>query len=244
MHSLLLAAGYGTRLYPLTKDFPKPLLKVGKHTALDRLVDQIEESGCSTSITVVTNNRFFAHFRSWADARRAMKGTANLFLINDGSETNESRLGAVGDMHMVLSKPEFRHLTETDLLVCACDNVVGFDFDRFVNFYYEGRVPCVAVHPESDPHRLQQTGVVVLDKNGYVEDMEEKPGQPKSTLAACPFYIFPPSCLKMIAVYLSEGGNPDAPGHFISWLVPREPVRAFVFYEAVYTLDSRVTSEG
>jgi len=238
MNCLLLAAGYATRLHPLTENFPKPLLQVGEQTILDRLVDQIEGSNRCERILIVTNNRFVSHFEIWADKRRKKRVPNDLLIINDGSNTNEERLGAIGDMHFVLSLHEFQFLRHADLVVCACDNLVDFDFRVFLDFYDKKMEPAVAVHPELDRKRLEKVGVVVLGQDGYVEDMEEKPTHPKSSLATSPFYVFPPNVLKLIPVYLLEGGNPDAPGHFISWLARRTKVRGFLFDDPVYALDT------
>ena len=134
MDALLLAAGYATRLYPITERFPKPLLKVGQETVLDRLVRRIEQSGVCRSITIVTNDRFFPHFRTWADERPRGSSKCEVFLVNDGTENNDKRLGAVRDLHLALSHPSCQRLNGTDLLVCACDNLIGLDFARLFDF--------------------------------------------------------------------------------------------------------------
>jgi len=201
-------------------------------------VNRIERAGKCRSITIVTNDRFFADFRLWAEERKTRRATLPLYVLNDGADSNENRLGAVRDLCFALSHHELKHLAETDLLVCACDNLVGLDFGRMLDFYAETGDPVVAVHPEANRERLHLVGVVELKENQYVKAMEEKPRNPRTNLACCPFYVFPPSVLKLLHVYFDQGGNPDAPGHFVSWIVGRMPLRAYLFDEPVYALDS------
>ena len=234
MNALLLAAGYATRLRPLTADFPKPLLPVGGRPLIDYLVDRLVETGAFDRLVLVTNARFYDHFLAWSRSRPG----PGITVVSDGTATNETRLGAVADMAYTLGRPECAGLDQADLLVAACDNLLAFSFDRLMDFYRRAGNPVACVHEECTAERLCHVGVVTLDGRGCIADMEEKPARPKSNLATCPVYLYPPRVLAMIPRYLAEGGNPDAPGHFLAWLVNQTPVSAFVFDEPVYALDT------
>jgi len=238
MNALLLAAGYATRLYPLTENFPKALLEIGEKTVLDRLIDQIQDTRECQTICLVTNDRFYPHFDQWLHQRQRYGGDSNIVIVSDGTSLNELRLGAIGDLDFVLNHRDFVNFGSDDLLICGCDNLLGLDFRELFGFFYRDRQPVVAVHQEADSSRLNKVGVVVLGDNGFVKEMEEKPAQPKSDIVTCPIYIYPPDALALIPHYLGESYNCDAPGHFLSWLVRNRPVRAFIFHQPVYALDS------
>lgn len=219
MNALILAAGYATRLYPLTKDFPKPLLEVGGRTILDHLLDQLETIDAIERVWLITNHRFLPHFTRWRDGRSVKKPVE---LIDDGTRTNDDRLGAVGDLRLALDSIG----TGDDLLVTAADNLLEFALADFVDAFQRRPVSHLCVHVVNDPARLRRTGVVVLDQEDRVLEFCEKPAEPPTNLAVPPIYLFARSTLSRVAEYLEGGGSPEAPGHFIEWLCRQEPVHA------------------
>ncbi len=229
MRVLIIAAGYATRLYPLTRDFPKPLLEVGGQTILDHLVDQIREIGGVEQVHLVTNHRFVGHFDKWAADRtlqsrkdgRAHSGI-RLDILDDGTTSNEDRLGAIGDMQFAIQKRGI----EDDLLVCAADNILQFPLKRAVQAFRGNPVSHICVREEPDVEDRKRRGVVVLDDANRVTEFQEKPEQPKSEWVALPIYIYPSSVLPSVRTYLEQGRSADAPGSFVEWLCSTELVQA------------------
>ena len=219
MNALILAAGYATRLYPLTKDFPKPLLEVGGRTILDRLLDQLAAIPALGRIVLVTNRRFRPHFERWRLGRPDPRGVE---LLDDGTASNEDRLGALGDLRFAL---EQAHI-EDDLLVTAADNILRFPLSAFAAAFRARRAVQVCVHVVDDLERRRRTGIAVLGADDRVLEFAEKPREPKSHWGVPPIYLFPSSALARLRAYLEAGGSPEAPGHFIEWLHRVEPVFA------------------
>jgi len=220
MNALILAAGYATRLYPLTKDFPKPLLEVGGRTILDQLVDQLASIPSIDRIVLVTNHRFLPHFERWRLGRTSPKPVQ---LLDDGTTSHEDRLGALGDLRFALQQADL----DDDLLVTAADNVLRFPLAEFVAAFQARRAVHVCVHVVEDLERRRRTGIAVLGADGRVLEFAEKPREPKTPWGVPPIYLFPPSALARLPEYLQAGGSPEAPGHFIEWLHRLEPVYAY-----------------
>lgn len=220
MKAVILAAGYATRLYPLTRDRPKALLEVGGRTILDHLVTQLDEISAVAGVVLVTNQRFTGQFEAW---RAQRSGGKPVIVLDDGTHSNETRLGALGDLHLAIQKTT----PDDDLLVAAADNLLGFRLADLVASFESRRVAHLCVHRVDDLARLRRTGVVVLDEDDRVREFAEKPTEPRSHWAAPPLYVFPRGSGTRLDRYLAEGGSPDAPGHFIAWLCQREPVQAF-----------------
>jgi glucose-1-phosphate thymidylyltransferase len=220
MNALILAAGYATRLYPLTKDFPKPLLEVGGHALLDYLVDQLEDLAGLERIVSVTNHRFTPHFEKW---RRRRRQEARIEILDDGTTSNEDRLGAIGDLQWALQQG----LDRDDLLVAAGDNLLQFSLAEFVAAYRARPTTQVCVHWVEDPERCRRTGIAVLNAEDRVIEFAEKPQEPKTHWAVPPIYVFPKATLARVSTYLDKGGSRDTPGRFIEWLCRLEPVYAF-----------------
>ncbi|MDP6778534.1 MAG: nucleotidyltransferase family protein [Candidatus Latescibacteria bacterium] len=230
MKALILAAGYATRLYPLTLDFPKPLLEVGGKTLLDHLVDQIREIPGIEHAVLVSNHRFVGHFDLWAAERTAQArrgGQAHRGLrfevLDDGTTSNDDRLGAVGDIQYALTHRD----VDDDLLVCAADNILQFPLKRFVQTFRGNPASHICVRAIEDVEDRKRRGIVLLDADNRVLEFEEKPEAPKSKWAVPPLYIYPKSVLPRIAEYLQQGGTSDAPGHLLEWLCQVEPVYAY-----------------
>ena len=219
MKALILAAGYATRLYPLTRDFPKPLLEVGGRPILDHLVDQLASIPSIDRIVLVTNHRFLPHFERW---RLGPPGPKPVELLDDGTTSNEDRLGALGDLRFTL---EQAHLDD-DLLVTAADNILRFPLSDFAAAFQARRAVHVCVHVVEDLGRRRRTGIAVLGADDRVIEFAEKPREPKTPWGVPPIYLFPPSAQARLPEYLEAGGSPEAPGHFIEWLHKVAPVFA------------------
>lgn len=222
MKCIILAAGYATRLYPLTKDRPKPLLEVAGKTILDYLLEKIEKVAAINEVIVVTNDKFATHFEDWAkDAPYSKKIT----VVNDGTTTNDNRLGAIGDIQFVLDQLNIAD----DLMILAGDNLFDFELTDYVAYFNEVGTDCITAYQEENMDQLKRAGVVELDENGKVLSFEEKPQAPKSNYAVPAFYIYKKETLPLFAQYLAEGNNPDAPGHFVPWLLKQKEVHAYRF---------------
>lgn len=222
MKCLILAAGYATRLYPLTENFPKPLLKVGKKTILDWLVDDLVETTEIDEFVVISNHKFAQHFEEW---KKEKAGTRDyeITIMNDGTSTNETRLGAVRDIQLAVEK---LNLTD-DLLIMAGDNVLDFSLSQFVEFAQKKDTSCVMCHEEKDLKKQQKTAIITVDDDGRITSYEEKPKEPKGNLAVPPFYYYKACDVKRIQEALDSGCGYDAPGSFAAWLSRQTPMHAY-----------------
>ncbi len=234
MKCVILAAGYATRLYPLTKDNPKPLLDVAGRTILDRILDKAERIKEIDEVVVVSNARFFGRFEQWKENRSF---PAKITLLNDGSTENENRLGAVADLGFAVERADLRD----DSLVLAGDNLFDFALEDFTDFALKRRTDCITTHVLDDREKLKRTGVIEVDGNSRVISFEEKPKEPKSNLAVPPFYFYTGDTLPLVEKFLKEGNDPDAPGNFIPWLIGRKPVHAFRFIGRRYDIGNLET---
>jgi len=230
MKAVILAAGYATRLYPLTKNVPKSLLCVGGRTIIDFIIEKIEKVEQLDEIFVVANHCFYRHFVNWA---ANCKSNKKIKITDDLTTSNENRLGALADLALAIIKEKIN----TDILVMAGDNLFDFELTDMVKFYDMVKSDVITAHRLNDIAALQRTGVAEIDGSCRVISFEEKPSYPKSSLAVPPFYIFTPNtAANLVGRYLSEGGNPDAPGNFIPWLIKQQPVYAFMFEGSRYDI--------
>ena len=220
MKNVVIAAGYATRLGELTRNFPKPLLQIGESTILGRMLDDIDKISEIDEHIIVTNHRFAPIFEEWASRQSYTK---KLTIIDDGTSTNETRLGAVCDLLYVIEKLSL----DDDLLVVAADNILMFSFQDFVDFAYERGTSCIMCHEQPSVERLQRTGVVVLDENNRVLNMEEKPLVPKSHWAVPPFYIYLKKDMELVKSSVENGCGKDAPGNLAHYMVDRTEVHAW-----------------
>lgn len=214
MKCLVLAAGYATRLYPLTENFPKPLLKVGDKTILDWLIDDV--SSAIDGLIVVSNHKFAHHFEDWAQGKRQ-----KITVVDDGTCTNETRLGAVRDIALGLRD------NHDDVLVMAGDNVLDFSLLSFVEFFQAKNASCVMTHEENRLEKQRKTAIITFDEDKLINSYEEKPRQPKGNHAVPPFYCYKAADVARIAEALADGCDADAPGSFAAWLSRHAPVYAF-----------------
>lgn len=209
MKCLILAAGYATRLYPLTENFPKPLLKVGDKTILDWLVDDIDGAGLVDEYVVISNHKFAKHFQEWAAAK-----SQKVTVVDDGTSTNETRLGAVRDIKYAIDELNL----SGDFLVIAGDNVLDFSLQRFVRYANEKGTSCVMRYFEPSEAKLHKCGVLEIDETDRIVNMEEKPAEPKSHWCCPPFYYYTAEDAARIPAAIANGCGTDAPGSFIAWL--------------------------
>ena len=218
MKCLILAAGYATRLYPLTENFPKSLLMVGKKCILDWLIDDIEACGCMDAYVVISNHKYAGHFAEWVRTRGE-----EITVVDDGTSSNETRLGAVKDIQFAINELRL----DDDLLIIAGDNVLDFSLVHFINYAKEKNTTCIMRYYEPNEERLRKTGVVQIDENDRIICMEEKPSAPKSHWCTPPFYYCIRQDLEQVKRGIETGCGTDAPGSFIAWLSTQVPVHAY-----------------
>lgn len=217
MKCLILAAGYATRLYPLTENYPKPLLKVGTKTILDWLVDDISATGLVNEYVIISNHKYATHFIPWAATK-----PQHITVVDDGTSSNETRLGAVKDIQFAIDRLGL----DDDLLVIAGDNVLDFSLYKFITYAKEKQKTCVMRYYESDSARLRKSGVVQVDETDRVITMEEKPAKPKSNWCTPPFYFYTKEDMHLIKQCIASGCNTDAPGNCIAWMSTQVPIYA------------------
>lgn len=217
MVCLILAAGYATRLYPLTENFPKPLLKIGDKSIIDMLIDDLEDSEQIDEYVVISNRKFFDIFKAWA-AEKDKKIT----VVDDGTLTNESRLGAVKDIQFAIEKLNLN----SDLLVIAGDNVLDFSLAKFIEYGKTKDTSCVMRYFEPEIKKISKSGCLVIDENEKVLQMQEKPAQPKSNWCCPPFYFYKARDAHKIKDAISDGCATDAPGGLVEWLCRQSDVYA------------------
>lgn len=220
MICILLCAGYATRMYPLTENFPKPLLPIKGKPLIDYLIEDLETKNYINEYVIVSNHKFINHFNHWKD-KHSIK---NITILDDGSISNETRLGAVKDIEFAIESINI----DDDILVLAGDNLLDFSLNDFIEYSLKKNSNCVMRYIESDLTRLQRTGVAVIDDNDLIINMEEKPKEPKSNNAIPPFYIFKKEYLKEIKNGIESGCKVDAPGGFIEWFSNKNPVYAYL----------------
>ena len=223
MKCLILAAGYATRLYPLTENFPKPLLKVGGRTILDWLIDDIGSAGSVDGYIVISNHRFAPVFEEWASGHPGRSEGAAITVLDDGTVSNETRLGAVRDIQFAIDTLGL----DDDLLVIAGDNLLDFSLVRFIEYAREKGTSCVMRYYEPSVEKLRKTGVATVDESGRILAMEEKPAEPRSHWCCPPFYFYRRSDVPLVKVGIDSGCGVDAPGSFIAWLSAQTPVHAY-----------------
>ena len=217
MKCLFLAAGYATRLYPLTENFPKPLLQVQGKAILDWLVDDIDTLQAVDEYIVVSNSKFAAHFSAWAESK-----PQKITVVDDGTNSNETRLGAVRDIQFAIEKLQI----QDDLIVLAGDNLLDFSLTKFIAYAKDKGTSCIMRYFEPKVERLRKSGVAEVDENGLVLRLTEKPNDPASSWACPPFYFYKKSDIPLVKAGIDAGCGVDAPGSFIAWLATQVRVYA------------------
>jgi glucose-1-phosphate thymidylyltransferase len=226
---ILLAAGYATRLYPLTLDRPKPLLPVGGRPMIDWLLDSVDPIGFDVRY-VVTNSKFAEQFRGWAGGR------GDLVIVDDGTTSDDDRLGAIGDIGYVIA----HEAIDDDLVVVAGDNLFSEGLDDFGRAAREGGSPLLAIHDVGDVELIRgRYNSIAIDEAGRITYFEEKPDKPRSSLSGIALYFYPRWALPLISEYLASGENPDQPGRLVQWLYPRTDVYTWRVRGDWYDIGSR-----
>ncbi|MBQ6749465.1 MAG: nucleotidyltransferase family protein [Bacteroidaceae bacterium] len=220
MKNVVIAAGYATRLGELTKNFPKPLLQIGRSTILGRMLDDIDAIPEIDEHIVITNHKFAHIFEEWAKEQHYTKP---ITIVDDGTETNDTRLGAVCDLLFAMEKLGI----DDDLLVVAADNILFFSFREFIDFAKQKGTSCIMCHEQPEVEKLRRTGVVVVDEEMKVLNMEEKPAVPKSHWAVPPFYIYRKEDLDLVRHSVENGCGKDAPGNLAHYMVDHTVVHAW-----------------
>ena len=217
MKCLILAAGYATRLYPLTENFPKPLLEVGGKTILDWLIDDIDSLGAIDEYVVISNHKFADIFSNWAKEKKQ-----KVTVVNDGTSTNDTRLGAVCDIKYAVDECNI----DDDCLIIAGDNLLDFSLTDFVKYAVGKGASAVMRYYEPTTAKLQKSGVLTLDETDRVFEMQEKPAVPNSNWCCPPFYFYVNEDIKKIGQAISDGCGTDAPGSLVAWMCKQNAVYA------------------
>ena len=240
MNVLILAAGYATRLYPLTLNKAKPLLVVGGKPIIEWLVDNLAGVPDLKTIYVVTNDKFAVDFQAWSQSYQKRHPQFRFKIVNDGSTSDEDKLGAIGDINFVVTH---ENLSQTSLLVAGGDNLFTSSLADFVATARNTEVT-VAVHDVGDTEAIKKYGNVAVDAEGIMTRFEEKPQKPQGTLAAIALYFYSPAVLSLLRTYLAAGNNADQPGRFVQWLYTRKPVKTFQIKGQWLDIGSKETLEN
>ena len=239
MKIIILAAGYATRLYPLTLTRPKSLLPVADKPMIDHVLDNLAPIGGIDRILIVTNAKFADQFQKWADDYRARKARLDFTIINDGSTDTTNALGAIGDLHLVITRENL----DDDIIVVAADNLFSQSLEPFGRFCREKNAPVVAVYDVGNLEEIKKYNSITMDATGRITYFEEKPKNPTSTVTAIALYFYPKAALSHIKQYIAEGNNPDQPGRLVQWLYPRTPFYTWRVPGIWYDIGSKETLE-
>lgn len=236
MKAIILVAGYATRLYPLTKNTPKPLLKVGGKPIIDYIVDEVNKIEDVDSIFVISNHKFAEKFVEWANKKVNSKP---ITVIDDGTDSDETKRGAIGDIQYTIEQGNI----DDDVIIIAGDNLFTYSLKEYYDFYQEKKADCVCVKQFDDMEMIKQLGVVLMDEDCKILDLEEKPQKPKSNKAAFATYMYNRDTVKLFKEYLKEGNSPDAPGYFLQWLHKKKPVYGYVMNGECYDIGTHKALE-
>lgn len=237
MKVLILAAGYATRLYPLTLTQPKPLLPVAGKPMIEYVLDNIEPIGGIDRVYVVTNAKFADHFQRWADHYRSTKSRLEFTIVNDKSTDDSNKLGAIGDLNLVVQSQN----VQDDLIVVAGDNLFSQSLEGFGALCREKNAPVLGVYDVGSLDAVKKYSSIDLASDGRITSFVEKPQNPTSTLIGIALYYYPKAVVPLIRQYIAEGNNPDQPGRLIQWLYPRTPVYTWTVPGLWYDIGSKET---
>ena len=231
MKAVVLVAGYASRLYPLTLNTPKALLTLNDVSLLDYLIDKVKEIDAIDEVILVSNHKFYRNFLDW---KKSYNGDLKITVIDDGTTTNETRLGAIGDFNFAIEKLGI----DDEVMLLVSDNYFTFSLKDFYDFYLEKQSDCILVTEFEDLEYLGKNfACVKLDSNRRITSMVEKPGGiPDTNIGAYASYIYTRESVRMIKEYLDQGNNKDAPGNFPSWLYTKKPVFAYSFDGECYDI--------
>lgn len=239
MNVLILAAGYATRLYPLTKTKAKPLLEVAGKPMIDWVLDNLAPVPDIGTVYVVTNAKFADDFQKWADDYKTRNPNRQFKIINDGSTDDSNKLGAIGDINLVITRED---LASDDLIVVAGDNLFSESLAEFVEAA-RGSAATLATYDVGDLEAIKKYANITTDADGVITEFEEKPAKPKSTVAGIALYFYSREVVPLFTTYLAAGNNPDQPGRFVQWLYTRKPVKTFQIRGTWFDIGSKETLE-
>lgn len=240
MNALILAAGYATRLYPLTLTKAKPLLEVAGKPMIDWVLDNLAPITDLERVYVVTNHKFANDFQEWANAHRKKNPQFAIEIIDDGSTNDSDKLGAIGDICLVLTRqPE---IATQDLIVVAGDNLFSEPLADFAAAAKNSEAT-LATYDVGDLEAIKKYSSITTDSEGVITRFEEKPPEPKNTMAGIALYYFSRELVPMFTTYIAAGNNPDQPGRFIQWLYQRKPVKTFQIKGTWFDIGSKQTLE-
>ena len=240
MNVLILAAGYATRLYPLTLNKAKPLLEVAGKPMIEWVLDNLAPVPEIGSVYVVTNDKFARDFEKWAENYAKSQPKVKFQIVNDSSRSDADKLGAIGDIHLVLERE--KKLTSEPLIVVGGDNLFSEPLTDFAA-HARGSVATLATYDVGDLEAMKKYSAITTNTDGIITHFEEKPANPKTTLTGIALYYFSPATLGLFKTYIAAGNNPDQPGRFIQWLYTRQPVQTFQIKGTWYDIGSRETLE-
>ena len=239
MNVLILAAGYATRLYPLTLTKAKPLLEVAGKPLIEWVLDNLAPIPDIRTVYVVTNDKFAEDFKAWADGYAKSQPKITFKIVNDGSRSDADKLGAIGDIRLVITREE---LTNEPLIVVAGDNLFS---EPLANFAAEakGSAATLATYDVGDLEAIKKYSSITTDADGVITMFEEKPPDPKNTMAGIALYYFSRNVVPLFTTYVAAGNNPDQPGRFIQWLYQRKPVKTYQIKGTWFDIGSKETLE-
>jgi len=239
MKLIILAAGYATRLYPLTLNQPKPLLPVAGKPMMEHVLHNISTIHEIDRAYIVTNAKFEGHFEDWAEKYNHPNRKLGFTIVNDGSTDDSNKLGAIGDLHLVLTKYEL----EDHIIVVGGDNLFSQDLAEFCDFCRQKNAPVTAVYDVGDLEEIKKYNAIDIDENNRITYFEEKPKVPKSTLTGIALYYYPKWTLPLIHQYIADGNNSDQPGRLVQWMYPRVPFYVWKVPGLWYDVGSKETLE-
>jgi glucose-1-phosphate thymidylyltransferase len=239
MNVLILAAGYATRLYPLTETKAKPLLEVAGKPMIEWVLDNLAPIPDIGTVYVVTNDKFARDFQAWADHYAKAQPELIFKIVNDGSRSDADKLGAIGDIRLVIDREE---LSSEPLIVVAGDNLFSESLAEFAA-QAKGSAATLAIYDVGDLEAIKKYASIQTDAAGVITHFEEKPAKPESTLTGIALYYFSPETLELFTTYIAAGNNPDQPGRFIQWLYTRRPVKTYQIKGTWYDIGSKETLE-
>ncbi len=236
MKAIILVAGYATRLYPLTKTTPKPLLEVGGKPIIDYILEEINTLDDVDEVFVVSNHKFASHFEKWAEG---LNNPKKVTVLDDGTTNEDNRRGAIGDILYTVEQGNI----DDDVVIIAGDNLFTYKLADNEKFFREKGADCVCVKEMNDYEALKSLGVAEMDENGKIIGLEEKPQEPKSNKAAFATYMYTKDTVKLFRQYIDEGNKPDAPGNFLHWLHTRKPVYGWIMTGECYDVGTLAALE-
>jgi glucose-1-phosphate thymidylyltransferase len=239
MTAIILAAGYATRLYPLTLTRPKPLLPIAGRPLLEYIIDRLGEVGGIDSVYLVTNTKFAPQFRAWASGAAAISAPFRICVVDDGTSDEANKRGAIGDIMFTMRAEGI----VDDCVVVAGDNLMSGNLEGFGALCRENGNPLLGVYDVRTAEAAQRFGVVSVDAGGTITRFEEKPAHPRSTLVSAALYFYPRSIFPLLEAYVREGRPLDPSGRFIEWLCTRVPVYAYTIPGIWYDIGTREALE-